>query len=302
LFRPCSDRKQTRAPSKERIVTREEIIAAIQECAAKLGRTPRAPEFYKLARVKIHDLRKHFGTFTRLLAASGVERQGPGVSLAMDGLFLDWARVTQALGKVPTKADYAMEGTYSVRPYTRRFGAWGNVPQGMKDYMHRHRLEGDWQDVLKIIGEHLERTGTFPGTSGGSFRTGRKGDRPVYGRPMFGNMGFAPTNEQGVLFTFGAVAHELGFFIAKVQTEFPDVEALREIGPNLCQRTHWELEYESRNFLEHMHPLDGCDGIICWINNWPDCPLEVIELRSVVERLARSGPSAPRAMRDPANS
>jgi hypothetical protein len=35
-----------------------------------------------------------------------------------------------------------------------------------------------------------------------------------------------------------------------------------------------------------MHPLDGCDGIVCWINNWPECPLEVIELKSVVERLA----------------
>jgi hypothetical protein len=31
-----------------------------------------------------------------------------------------------------------------------------------------------------------------------------------------------------------------------------------------------------------MHPLDGCDGIVCWINNWPECPLEVIELRSVI--------------------
>jgi hypothetical protein len=34
-----------------------------------------------------------------------------------------------------------------------------------------------------------------------------------------------------------------------------------------------------------MHPLDGCDGIVCWINNWPECPLEVIELRRVVEEL-----------------
>jgi hypothetical protein len=26
---------------------------------------------------------------------------------------------------------------------------------------------------------------------------------------------------------------------------------------------------------------------VCWINNWPECPLEVIELRTVVEELAR---------------
>jgi hypothetical protein len=25
--------------------------------------------------------------------------------------------------------------------------------------------------------------------------------------------------------------------------------------------------------------------IVCWINNWPDCPLEVIELSSVLRDL-----------------
>src|SRR5262249_10173128 len=117
---------------------------------------------------------------------------------------------------------------------------------------------------------------------------GRMNSRPIYGRPMFGTFSFTPTNEQGVLFVFGAVAHELGFFISRVQTEFPDVAALREVGPNQCQKTHRELEYESRNCLTHMHPLDGCDGIICWIDNWAECPLEVIELKSVVEKLAKN--------------
>jgi hypothetical protein len=159
----------------------------------------------------------------------------------------------------------------------------------MKDYAGRHGLEDAWEDVLKIIGEHLKDAGTFPGTSGEGPRWSKRRDRGIYGRPMFGTLSFVPTNEAGVLFMFGAVAPDLGLFITRVQTEFPDVEALREIGPgsNQCQRTYWELEYESRNFLEHMHSVDGCDGIVCWINNWPDCPLEVIELRSVVEKLAK---------------
>jgi len=92
-----------------------------------------------------------------------------------------------------------------------------------------------------------------------------------------------------VLFVFGAVAHELGLCITRVQTEFPDVEAMRQVGPNKCQRVHYELEYESRNFLAHMHPLQGCDGIVCWINNWPECPLPVIELRKVVEEIRARG-------------
>jgi hypothetical protein len=257
----------------------------VQELAAKLGRAPRLAEFYERTRMSTHQVRRHFGTFTRMLSASGVERQGPGVSLALEPLFLDWAEVTRKLGKIPTKADYAMAGKYSLRPYTRRYRSWGNVPQGLKEYAIRHQLTNEWHDVLKIIGDHVKAAGTSPGISGGALRAGKRSDRPVYGRPMFAPFSFAPTNEQGVLFVFGVVAHALGFTITRVQTEFPDVEAMREIGPNQCQRMHLELEYESRNFLTHMHPLDGCDGIVCWIDNWPECPLEVIELRTVVESL-----------------
>jgi hypothetical protein len=57
------------------------------------------------------------------------------------------------------------------------------------------------------------------------------------------------------------------------------------VGSNKGQRVLIELEYESRNFLEHQHPVKGCDLIVCWINNWPDCPLEVIELSSVLRDL-----------------
>jgi hypothetical protein len=272
-------------------MTREEIIAAVHKCAAKLGRTPRTTDFYKHSGVSTRQVRRNFGTFTRLLAASGVEREGPGAALGMEPLFLDWAKVTRKLGKIPTKADYAMEGKYSVRPFTKRFGSWTHVPHGLREYATRNGLEAEWEDVLKIVGEPLEAAGTFPGTCAGTFRTkaARSADRPIYGRPMLGTLSFTPTNEQGVIFLFGAVADELGFFITRIQTEFPDLEALREVGPNQCQRVNLEAEYESRNFLTHIHPLDGCDGIICWIHNWPECPLEVIELKSVVEKLARSG-------------
>ena len=43
-----------------------------------------------------------------------------------------------------------------------------------------------------------------------------------------------------------------------------------------------EFEHESRNFLKHMHPVKGCDLIVCWKHNWPECPLEVVELSRAV--------------------
>jgi len=48
-----------------------------------------------------------------------------------------------------------------------------------------------------------------------------------------------------------------------------------------------EFEFASRNFKEHLHDPKGCDMIVCWEHNWPNCPLPVLELRSEVRRLAR---------------
>jgi hypothetical protein len=43
-----------------------------------------------------------------------------------------------------------------------------------------------------------------------------------------------------------------------------------------------EFEYQSRNFLLHGHAITGCDLIICWENNWPERPLEILELQKVI--------------------
>jgi hypothetical protein len=48
-----------------------------------------------------------------------------------------------------------------------------------------------------------------------------------------------------------------------------------------------EFEFESRNFRDHGHDVDGCDVIVCWRHNWTECPahLEVLELQSVIQTL-----------------
>jgi hypothetical protein len=42
-------------------------------------------------------------------------------------------------------------------------------------------------------------------------------------------------------------------------------------------RIEFEFEIESRNFLTHGHDVKGC-AMIVWKHNWPECPLEVLEL------------------------
>jgi hypothetical protein len=44
------------------------------------------------------------------------------------------------------------------------------------------------------------------------------------------------------------------------------------------------------NFRDHGHPLTGCDVIVCWLHNWPDCPahIEVLELSSFIKSFRNS--------------
>ena len=86
------------------------------------------------------------------------------------------------------------------------------------------------------------------------------------------------------------VARELGYLVESVQAGFPDCEAKRQIGPGKWQRVSIEFEFESRNFVEHGHPSDGCDVIVCWRHNWRECPahLEVVELSSLIRSLPKS--------------
>ena len=85
-------------------------------------------------------------------------------------------------------------------------------------------------------------------------------------------------NEQGVIFLFGAKAEELGFAVLRNRTEFPDCEALMLVEDGRQVMVKIASEYESRNFLKHMHEASECDLIVCWRHNWPECPLEVVEL------------------------
>jgi hypothetical protein len=97
----------------------------------------------------------------------------------------------------------------------------------------------------------------------------------------FRGLVYAPLNEQGVVFLFGKVAHDLNMYVEEIKSGFPDCIGRRYVGKG-WQRVRIEFEYRSSNFLTHTHPKDGCDIIVCWKHDWRGCPLEVIELSSEI--------------------
>ena len=269
-------------------MSREEIIAAIQKCAQDLGRVPsRAELLENTTELSIFKLQRSFGSYVNALEACGLERHGCGYKIDMTELFLDWALVTRKLGKIPSMLDYG--AAWKIHDQTFRDALWRLAARAgrtaelcQRDEPGRRVAGCDGHRRGRTEGGTVSRTDVCTGEKAAVWKTSRT-HRPVYGPPMMtaSPLVYAPTNEAGVMVLFGAVAREQGFAITRVQAAFPDCEAMREVEPEKWQPKKLEFEYESRNFLLHLHPVDGCDWIVCWKHNWPECPLEVLELKTM---------------------
>jgi hypothetical protein len=269
-------------------MTKEQLMAAITEITEKLGHVPSYAELMKTGKVSGRQIVKHFATYTRALRACNLERVCGGNKLPLERLFLDWATVTRQLGKIPSKAEFAQMGKHSDTPLKSRFGSWGQVPRYLRRYMEEQGKTEEWKDVMELIrayeqGQDGMEMAATPECEQRKPRV--MTDRPVYGpliRPY--PMIHGPMNESGVLYLFGTVSERLGFVVTLIQTGFPDCLALRLVDVE-WQPVRIEFEYESRNFLRHLHDPAGCDIIVCWKHNWPECPLEVIELSKIVGQI-----------------
>jgi hypothetical protein len=276
-------------------MTRQEVRAAILELAQKLKQVPTVPELMKHAGIDRPEIRKHFGNYKQALEECNLEVPERGRKVEIERLFLDWVEVVRALKKIPTVLEYERRSKYSSRPLTRCCGPWNMVAERMKLYAEENGVAGEFRDVLELVETEPGggRGGAAVLSTGPSTEldTGRamKDSRPTYGA-LIGAWGhvYGPTNEGGVISLFGAMAERLGFLILKVQPEFPDCEAVRVAGKDRNRPVKIEFEYESRNFLRHMHDPAGCDIIVCWEHNWPECPLEVIELKKEIAKIGKS--------------
>jgi hypothetical protein len=263
--------------------TKENVLIAITACAEKLGHAPSLPELRQHSGMEERHVRKHFLRYQRALAECGLMREGPGYRISEEALFRDWAELARRLEKVPNINEYDMYSRYSHRPMVSRFGNWRQVPMGMVALAEENGWEVEWKDVVDVARAHL-REACEPERTSKRYSTQNENgiftDRPTYGPPVIPvPLAHGPVNEAGVVFLFGMLAGKLGFVVTRIQTDFPDCEAMWEVSPGIWQRVRIEFEYESRNFVSHLHDAELCDLIVCWKHNWKDCPLRVIELQ-----------------------
>jgi hypothetical protein len=268
-------------------MTRQEVRAAILALAEKLKQVPTVAELMKHAGIDRPEIRKHFGNYKQALEECNLEVPERGRKVEIDRLFIDWVEVVRAFKKIPTVWQYESRSKYSARPLTRCAGSWNMVAERMKLYAEEHGLDGEFRDVMELIelqgGGRGGAAASSTEVAAEACAERTKDSRPTYGALIaaWGHV-YGPTSEGGVISLFGAMAVSLGFLILKIQTEFPDCEALRVAGKDRNRPVKIEFELESRNFLRHGHDPNGCDIIVCWEHNWPECPLEVIELKKAV--------------------
>jgi len=95
-------------------------------------------------------------------------------------------------------------------------------------------------------------------------------------RERYFKIDFMVRDEAATRDVFAMFHKDLGYRIIKSSREFPDYILEDESG----RRIRAEVEFKASRFN---HPIEECDMIICWHNDWPDCPIEVLELCRFVE-------------------
>lgn len=102
----------------------------------------------------------------------------------------------------------------------------------------------------------------------------------IVGEPMeLEVMRWSPTNEMGVVALFIEFRKDLGFpMIEVIRTRFPDAAVFEEAAKGYV-RKYVEFEFRSSGYRAHLKSHRKCHYVVCWENDWKDCPIPVIELR-----------------------
>jgi hypothetical protein len=243
----------------------------IAKAKAVIGRTSARwvplSEFCRLAKVSRYQISRCFDSYGDLLSAAGLPQRGPNGRIPDDDMMRAMADVFRQ-EKGPTKyLRFRRLSRYSAAAYLTRWGSWRATLRAFVDWQKKNDPDFPYADQLAGAKDG-------PCTPVWPKRGGRR-----YGETLnFRGLLHAPVNEQGVVFLFATLASDLGYLIDSLGSEFPDCEAKRRVGKG-WERVRIEFEFESRNFSVHAHDPEECDLIVCWEHNWPQCPVEVLELK-----------------------
>ena len=270
-------------------------------------------EFLRHTGFSERNIMRLFGSYNELVEAAGLQ---PNYFPSSDSpLYSDEDLISEIIRvlKLPeskmTRIYFEQNSNVSASVCERRFGGWINALRTVKTYLNPEADAALINRVREYTAPYISAAPTpkqitiekaVPVTTPSSsdfseLHVGHpqieSGSTNLYGDFInFRGLQHAPVNEQGVVFLFGMICSELDYVVEIVRSGFPDCEAKRRVRgkSGIWQRVRIEFEFQSRNFRTHGHDPDLCDVIVCWEDNWPDCPIEVLELKPAISHLSSS--------------
>ena len=260
-------------PPRRRIHTAKSLVARLRALVRRTGRDQMPEhEFVRATGISPHHIGAHFGTYGALRAAAGL-RPAVNVKIDNDTLLRRLRDACLKAGRIPPNSHLQRFGASAKQTYYTRWDDWRGTLAALRDWAVTNDPEFPYLPLLTKKADGRRSSGK---------------PEPRYGAPLqIGPLLHEPTNELGVVALFAGLANTLGFGIERLQPGFPDCEAKQRVHGG-WRRVRIEFEYQSRNFQRHNHDPAGCDLIVCWEDNWPEAPLEVIELKSRVRGLGAS--------------
>jgi hypothetical protein len=272
-------------------LTKKDIISAAKQASKEADGPLSRSDFIRMTGITEWQINKHFpeGRWSEVKRLAGIERHPMHRKpLTNEELLIEFDKVISELNSIPTASVFDHKARISYDVIKRRFGGIKGTIDKYREWLEENRPDSPLLELTDIKSKHEIPQPPIPSstTTKGGKTQWDKIEGTEFGAPIdFRGFRHAPINEKGVIYLFGMVSYELGFIVEAVHAEFPDCEAKRHIGKDRYQRVRIEFEYRSSNFKVHGHDPTRADMIVCWINDWPDCPLEVLELRSALDEL-----------------
>jgi hypothetical protein len=268
--------------------SRDELVTELVSLAQRLERQSVSKRTWlRETGISERQLLRHFDSWNDLVIAAGLAPDDR--SRIDDDTLLEALRdaFVQA-GGVTTIQRVRKLCPYGPETYSKRWGGWQHVLARLREWAAIHDPDFPYIADLPVsvaapIGSTStdHRAATKPRWASNA--------KTQYGPFLnFRGLQHAPINEHGVVFLFGMVARDLDFVVEGVRAGYPDCQAKRRViskKGEVWEPVLIEFEFLSRNFHEHGHPPAGCDLIVCWEDNWPECPVEVLGLRSAIGSL-----------------
>lgn len=267
----------------------DDLVQRLLQTADQLGkRSVSRSEFLRETGISMRRVRKHFDTWNDFIRAAGLDPTDMG-RIADDEMFLAMKDAFLAAEGICSQVKFERLCRIDLNLYRRRgWGNWIGILSRFREWLSVNATEFPYMDQLPAA--HTVTVDTVdqppvPKSTLSAWST--KGGRRYGSFLNFRGLLHAPLNENGVVFLFGMVALELGYVVESITPGFPDCEAKRRISKSgdSWERIRVEFEFSSRNFLTHGHTVADCDVIVCWEDNWADCPIEVLELKTAIQSL-----------------